>query len=105
MSEICVMSDALISPGPVASRINFFGSSVRLLSAKDFMFRTMSVTSSLTPFIEVNSWRTPSIWIAVTAAPWIDDNNILLKEFPIVWPKPFSKAPLSLLLQFYRHYL
>ena len=62
------------------------------LIARFFTFKTISVTSSLTPFIDENSWRTPSIWIAVTAAPWIDDNKILLNELPIVWPKPFSKG-------------
>ena len=44
----------------------------------------MSVTSSLTPLIEENSCNTPSICIAVTAAPWIEDNKFFLKEFPIV---------------------
>ena len=60
-SATCVISEALISPGPFASRINFFAPSEEHLSAKDFTFNTMSVTSSLTPFIEVNSCKTPSI--------------------------------------------
>ena len=46
----------------------------------------MSVTSSLTPLIEENSCRTPSICIAVIADPCIDERRILLKEFPIVKP-------------------
>ena len=49
------MSDAFISPGPLTSSINFFGSSDVLFKAKDFTFKTISVTSSLTPFIDVNS--------------------------------------------------
>ena len=49
------MSDAFISPGPLTSSINFFGSLDELLRAKDLTFNTMSVTSSLTPLIEVNS--------------------------------------------------
>ena len=47
-------------------------------------FNTISVTSSLTPLIELNSCKTPSICIAVTAAPLIEESKILLKEFPIV---------------------
>ena len=50
------------------------------------MLSTISVTSSLTPLIEVNSCKTPSICIEVTAAPLIEDNNILLKELPSVKP-------------------
>ena len=87
-----VIFEALITPGPLASNINFFEPSELLFKAKDLTFKTISVTSSLTPFIDENSWRTPSICIAVTAAPWIDDNKILLKELPIVWPKPFSRG-------------
>ena len=52
----------------------------------------MSVTSSRTPFIEVNSCKTPSIWIEVTAVPLIEDKRILLSEFPSVSPYPFSKG-------------
>ena len=48
--------------------------------------RGAAVTSSLTPLIEVNSCKTPSICIAVTAVPLIEDNKILLKEFPKVNP-------------------
>ena len=81
-----VISDALISPGPLASKINFFVPSDELLRASDFTFKTISVTSSLTPFIEVNSCNTPSICIDVTAAPLIDDNKTLLREFPNVSP-------------------
>ena len=47
ISATAVISDAFISPGPLASSINFFGSSVELLRAKDFTFKTMSVTSSI----------------------------------------------------------
>ena len=61
MSVTVVISDALISPGPFASKINFFVPSDELFNANDFTFNTMSVTSSLTPLIEVNSCKTPSI--------------------------------------------
>ena len=87
-----VISFALTSFGPLISRTIFFELEDDDLIAKFFTFKTMSVTSSLTPLIEENSCNTPSIWIAVTAAPWIDDNNILLSELPIVWPKPFSSG-------------
>ena len=61
ISATGVISDALISPGPLASKINFFEVSVLHLSANDLTFKTISVTSSLTPFIDVNSCNTPSI--------------------------------------------
>ena len=50
-----VIFDAFITPGPLASKINFLVPSELLFSAKDFTFKTISVTSSLTPFIDVNS--------------------------------------------------
>jgi len=48
------------------------------------MLRMISVTSSLTPGTVVNSWRTPSIRIDVTAAPGIDDSSVRRSEFPRV---------------------
>ena len=87
-----VISDAFISPGPFASKTNFFVPSEEHFNANDLTFKTISVTSSLTPLIDVNSCNTPSICIDVTAAPLIDDNNILLREFPKVKPKPFSSG-------------
>ena len=80
------MSDALISPGPLASNTSFFVPSAAHFNARDLTFNTISVTSSLTPLIDVNSWSTPSIWIEVTAAPLIEDNKILLSELPSVKP-------------------
>ena len=86
MSAASVMLDALISPGPFASKINFLLPSEELFIAKDLTFKTISVTSSLIPFIDVNSWRTPSTCMLVTAAPLIEDKRIRLKEFPNVRP-------------------
>ena len=86
------MSLALTSFGPSASKTSFFGESDVDCIAKFFTFKTISVTSSLTPLIEVNSCKTPSICIAVTAVPLIDERRILLKEFPKVRPYPFSKG-------------
>ena len=70
-SGIDAISEALISPGPFASKISFFVPSESDFNASDLTFKTMSVTSSLTPLIDVNSCKTPSIWIEVTAAPLI----------------------------------
>ena len=55
------MSEAFISPGPFASKTNFFVPSELLFKANDLTFKTISVTSSLTPLIDVNSCNTPSI--------------------------------------------
>ena len=81
-----MISEALISPGPFASNISFFVPSELLFNAKDFTFKTISVTSSLTPLIDVNSCNTPSICIEVTAAPLIEESRILLSELPKVSP-------------------
>ena len=56
------------------------------------MFIIISVTSSLTPGIELNSWRTPSIFTWLTAAPGKEESIILLKELPSVVPYPLSKG-------------
>ena len=50
-----VMSDAFISPGPLASNTSFFVPSAAHFNARDLTFKTISVTSSLTPLIDVNS--------------------------------------------------
>ena len=44
-SAVGVISEALISPGPLASSTNFFVPSAEHFKAKDFTFKTMSVTS------------------------------------------------------------
>ena len=54
-SATCAISEALISPGPFTSSISFFVPSELHFKAKDLTFKTISVTSSLTPFIDVNS--------------------------------------------------
>ena len=46
---------------PFASKINFFDSFDKTLIDNDLIFKTISVTSSLTPLIDANSWSTPSI--------------------------------------------
>ena len=49
-----------LAPGPLASKISFLVPSDDDFKAKDFTFSTISVTSSLTPLIDVNSCNTPS---------------------------------------------
>ena len=51
----------LIEHGLLGNQAGSFGSSDELLRANDLTFNTISVTSSLTPLIEVNSCNTPSI--------------------------------------------
>ena len=52
----------------------------------------MSVTSSLTSSIVVNSWSAPSRRTAVIAAPCSDDSSTRRNELPIVMPKPRSSG-------------
>ena len=52
-------------------------------------------TSSYTPSIVWNSWRTPSILILLIALPGNEDNITLLKALPIVLPKPLSNGSSS----------
>ena len=52
----------------------------------------MSVTSSFTPGMVANSWRTSSKRTWVTAAPGIDDSSVRRSELPRVWPKPGSSG-------------
>ena len=44
----------------------------------------MSVTSSFTPGTVVNSCRTPSMRMLVTAAPGMDDSSVRRSELPSV---------------------
>ena len=69
-----------------------FGPSPCILSPSCLMLRTMSVTSSRTPGIDENSCSTPSIWIAVTAAPCSDDSMMRRSALPSVRPKPRSSG-------------
>ena len=79
------MSLAVMSPGPVTTS----GASISVASecirhTTPFRFRTMSVTSSLTPRIVENSCATPSMRTEVTAAPARDDSNTRRSELPNV---------------------
>ena len=52
----------------------------------------MSVTSSTTSAMVVNSWSAPSMRMAVMAAPWSDERSTRRSELPIVMPKPRSSG-------------
>ena len=55
-------------------------------------FRMMSVTSSMTPVTEVNSWSAPVILTLVMAAPSRLLRSTRRSEFPTVIPKPRSNG-------------
>src|SRR3954453_22453638 len=87
------MSRAGISPGPVTTS----GASTSVASecmrhTMPLRFRTMSVTSSVTPLIVENSCATPSIRTEVTAAPASDASSTRRSELPKVYPKPRSSG-------------
>jgi hypothetical protein len=86
------MSPAVTTPGPCLRTTMRFGPSPCILMAISLMFRIMSVTSSRTPLIEENSCSTPSIWTALTAAPWSDDRSTRRSALPSVRPKPRSSG-------------
>ena len=83
---------AVTSPGPVAVSTIRFGPSPCMRSASCLMFSTMSVTSSRTPAMLLNSWSTPSICTAVTAAPCSEESSTRRTAFPSVIPKPRSSG-------------
>ena len=69
MSSVRLISPAVTTPGPVFSIVNLFIPEKSALKIIFLTFKTISVTSSLTPFIEENSCKTPSIFIPKTATP------------------------------------
>ena len=95
ISESVLISAAVTTPSPCASIymvLVAFKSSLLFLIARLLMFITISVTSSFTPGIELNSCTTPSILIWLTAVPGKDESMILLKELPKVVPYPLSSG-------------
>ena len=52
----------------------------------------MSVTSSTTSGMVVNSCSAPSIFTAVIAAPWSDDSRMRRRLLPSVVPNPRSSG-------------
>lgn len=87
------MSLAVMSPGPVTtSGASTSLASECILQTMPLRFRTMSVTSSLTPWMVENSWATPSIRTLVTAAPLSELSSTRRSELPNVYPKPRSSG-------------
>ena len=78
------MSAAVTAPGPCLRRYITTGSSCSEETTSSLMLRISSVTSSLTPGTVVNSCRTPSIRMLVTAAPGMDDSRVRRTELPSV---------------------
>ena len=78
------MSAAVTVPGPCLRRYMTTGSSCSLETTSCLMLRMSSVTSSFTPGTVVNSCRTPSIRMLVTAAPGIEDSSVRRMLLPRV---------------------
>ncbi len=78
------MSAAVTAPGPCLRRYIVTGSSSSELTTSSLRLRMISVTSSLTPGTVVNSWRTPSMRMLVTAAPGMEESRVRRSELPSV---------------------
>ena len=94
ISESVWISAPVTIPSPSNSIYAFFTSSDSdvFLIARDFKFMIISVTSSFTPGMELNSCRTPSIFTELMAAPGREESMILLRELPNVIPYPLSRG-------------
>src|SRR6188508_458693 len=90
------MSAAVTTPEPFfAMYTSISGDAPCRRTIRFLRLRMMSVTSSRTPGSVVNSWATPSIFTAVTAAPSSEDRSTRRSEFPKVWPKPRSSGSIA----------
>src|SRR5229473_2680914 len=92
MSPTVWMSPAVTSVGPVFFTTMRFGPSPCILMAMSLILRMMSVTSSRTPAMEENSWRTPSMCTDCTLAPCKEESRIRRSALPSVNPKPRSNG-------------
>ena len=92
MSALVWMSPAFTSPGPCLRSETRLGPSACMRNAIIFTLSTMSVTSSRTPWMDENSCSTPSMEMAVTAAPCNEDSSTRRSELPSVRPKPRSSG-------------
>ena len=63
-----------------------------ILNGTCFRLRMMSVASSTTPGMGLNSWATPSMRTAVMAAPSIELSSTRRRPVPMVDPNPRSKG-------------
>ena len=79
-------------PETAIETVSLSDSSICFLNRTCLRFRIISVTSSTIPLIVENSCSTPSTRNDVIANPSREDNNTLLKAFPTVKPKPYSKG-------------
>ena len=86
ISSVRFISPAVTTPGPVFSIVSLLIPEKSALKIIFLTFKTMSVTSSLTPFIDENSCKTPSILIPKTATPCSEDSKTLLNALPKVVP-------------------
>src|SRR6201996_1636794 len=80
------------TPGVSARRYSALGPSPLNLNGICLRFKMMSVASSTTPVMDWNSWSTPSILTAVTAAPSIEESRVRRSALPMVVPKPRSNG-------------
>ena len=79
------MSAAVTAPGPFFEMwTSTSGDSPWSRQMRLLRLRMMSVTSSRTPGSVVNSWATPSILTAVTAAPSSEESRTRRSELPNV---------------------
>ena len=80
------MSPAVTAPAPLFMSRSDTGWLAKLFRRSFLTFRTIWVTSSLTPGIVENSWYTSRIWMLVTAAPSRDDSKTRRSALPSVTP-------------------
>jgi hypothetical protein len=87
-----MMSPAVILPSPSFSMRSTRAFESTHLSSTSLRLSTMSVTSSTTSGIVVNSCSAPSIFTAVMAEPCSDERRMRRRLLPIVVPKPRSSG-------------
>ena len=80
------ISAAVTSAGPLTSNSRFLASSDSIFKATFFKFKTICVTSSVTPSTVLNSCKTPSMSILVIAAPGKEASITRRRELPSVVP-------------------
>ena len=89
------MSPAVTAREPRTSRVQRTGVELWETTQTSFTLRRISVTSSLTWGMALNSWLTPSMATDVTAAPGNEEIRTRRRELPRVVPKPGSSGSTS----------
>src|SRR5689334_14917458 len=92
ISESVSICPLKTSPGESALRRTVRIPSLSILKGTCLRFRMISVASSTTPGMGLNSWATPSIRTAVMAAPSIELSSTRRRPVPMVDPNPRSKG-------------